>query len=85
MGFLGVLLKVVAFIPSLVTGAESIFGPKQGDTKRNSIIGMIMTILTVSEGISGKDIVDQEKFDSGLRKVIDGVVEMLNASTWHKP
>jgi hypothetical protein len=40
--------------------------------------------FTSAEAISSRDIVDEEKFRDGLSKIIDGVVQCLNASTWAK-
>jgi hypothetical protein len=84
MGFLPVLLKVISFLPALVTGAENIFGAKNGDEKRNNIISFIIPVLAMAEGIKGKDIVDNNAFQDGLKQAIDGIVKMLNASVWNK-
>ena len=84
MGFLNVLLRVVAFLPGFISGAESIFGSGTGKTKQESVVSIIGLIFTGAESISRKDIVDNDKFQSGLKKAIDGVVEMLNASIWYK-
>jgi hypothetical protein len=40
--------------------------------------------LGVTEAVTSRDIVDEEKFKDGLSKVIDGTVQCLNASTWAK-
>jgi len=84
MAFLSKLLKVIAFLPALITGIEPIYGSGTGKIKQDSVIGLVMTILGSVEAISAKDIADNDKFQSGLKKAIDGVVEMLNASIWYK-
>jgi len=38
----------------------------------------------VPNAVESKQIGDAEKFTEGLGKVIDGVVECLNASVWKK-
>jgi len=38
----------------------------------------------VLEAISNRDIVDDSKFHDGLSKIIDGVVQCMNASVWSK-
>jgi hypothetical protein len=40
--------------------------------------------MGVSGAVESKQIGDAEKFTEGLGKVIDGVVECLNASVWKK-
>jgi hypothetical protein len=40
--------------------------------------------LSMTEAISNREIVDEEKFEQGLGKIIDGVVDCLNASAWAK-
>jgi len=38
----------------------------------------------VTDAIAGKDIIDGAKFQEGLGKVVDGVVQCLNSSAWSK-
>jgi hypothetical protein len=40
--------------------------------------------FTSAEAVASRDIVDEPKFRDGLSKIIDGVVQCLNASTWAK-
>jgi hypothetical protein len=40
--------------------------------------------FSTAEAVTSKDIVDDERFKSGLAKVVDGTVECLNASIWAK-
>lgn len=82
MNFLSKLLQGIAFIPGLVTSAEQVFGAKNGGTKRNSVLTFISSALSVTDVVAGKTIVDPNKFQDGLGKVIDGVVACLNASVW---
>ena len=84
MGFLGILLKVVSYIPAFVMGVENLHGAKTGDIKRNSVMEMVGLLLTATSGMAG-NVQDQEKFQEGLRQVIDGTVKMLNASVLKKP
>jgi hypothetical protein len=39
----------------------------------------------MSDAVTSRHIVDEEKFKQGLGTVIDGVVLCLNSSTWAKP
>ena len=38
----------------------------------------------MTDAVTNKQIVDPDKFREGLGKVIDGVVQCLNASAWAK-
>jgi hypothetical protein len=84
MNFLGKLLKGIAFIPAIVQGTEALFGSKTGSDKKQSAISFAGAALSLTEAVASKDIVDDAKFREGLSKVIDGVVECLNASVWAK-
>lgn len=81
---LSALLKIVGFIPSILVGIEGLFGSKTGAQKQATAISLIGTLFAGAEGIAGKDIVDNNAFQEGLKQVIEGVVKMLNASVWHK-
>lgn len=84
MNFLAKMLRGVAFIPAVVHGIEALFGAKTGTDKKEAALSFIGSALSVSEAISNKDIVDDGKFREGLGKIIDGVVQCLNASAWAK-
>jgi hypothetical protein len=38
----------------------------------------------LGDALSEKQVVDPDKFKDGLSKIIDGVVQCLNASIWAK-
>ena len=84
MNFLSKLLQGIAFVPAVVTGVEGLFGHKSGADKKSSAMTLVQNILSATDAIAGKDIVDPGKFQDGLSKVIDGVVECLNSSAWSK-
>jgi hypothetical protein len=84
MSFLQKLLQGIAFIPAVVSGIEGLFGNRSGREKKDSAISFVTTALQLSEAVSSRDIVDEEKFKEGLSKVIDGTVECLNASSWSR-
>ena len=84
MGFLPKLLKAFAFIPAVVHGIEALFGSKSGSDKKQAALSFVASALSMTDAIANKDIVDAAKFQEGLGKIIDGVVECLNASTWAK-
>jgi hypothetical protein len=84
MGFLAVLLRGISFIPAVVHGIEALFGSKKGSDKKESALAFISAALSMAEAVANKNIVDDNKFRDGLGKIIDGVVDCLNASAWAK-
>ncbi len=84
MNFLAKLLRGIAFVPAVVHGIEALFGGKAGSEKKEAALSFVSAALSMSEAISQHDIVDEQKFRDGLGKIIDGVVQCLNASAWAK-
>lgn len=84
MNFLAKLLRGFAFIPAVVHGIEALFGSKAGADKRAAALSFISAAISMTDAVANKDIIDGNKFQDGLGKVVDGVVECLNASVWAK-
>jgi hypothetical protein len=84
MNFLSKLLQGVAFIPAVVHGIEGLFGAKSGNDKKQAALSFISSALGMTDAIAGKEIADPDKFTDGLGKIVDGVVQCLNASVWAK-
>ncbi len=84
MNFAAKLLRGIAFVPAVVHGIEALFGARSGNDKKEAALSFVESALSISEAISNREIVDQEKFKDGLGKIIDGVVQCLNASAWAK-
>jgi len=84
MEFVQRLLQGIAFVPAVVTSIENLFGGPSGAEKKDSALSFVTAALQITEAVSNREIVDQEKFKSRLSKVIDGTVECLNASSWAK-
>ena len=82
MNFLKMFLRGVALLPSLIQGIESIFGAKTGDQKRQAALEIVGSAINLTDAIADKKIADADSFSEGLGKVIDGVVQCLNASLW---
>jgi len=82
MNFLSKLLQGIALIPGVVTSVEQLFGAKDGASKKNAALNFVSNALCATDAVAGKTIVDPNKFQDGLGKVIDGVVACLNASVW---
>ena len=61
------------------------FGGRSGAEKKDAAMSFVSAALQLSDAVTSRHIVDEEKFKEGLSKVIDGTVLCLNASTWSKP
>jgi hypothetical protein len=84
MNFLSKLLRGISFVPAVVHGVEALFGGKSGADKKEAALNFVTSALSITEAITAHDIVDESKFKGGLSKIVDGVVECLNASVWAK-
>jgi len=62
-----------------------LFGNRSGQEKKESAISFVSAALQLTESVANREIIDEDKFKSGLSKVIDGTVECLNASSWAHP
>ncbi len=87
MDFLSQLLRGIAFVPALVSGIEGLFGDKPGTEKKDAAMSFLQNALAMTDQIAAREIIEPEKFKSGISKIIDGTVDCLNASTWckHQP
>ncbi len=84
MNFLNQLLRGISFIPALVTAIESMFASKSGNQKKDAAMSFLENALQMSDAVAERDIVDPDKFRDGVSRIIDGVVECMNASAWSK-
>ena len=84
MNFLANILQGIAFVPAIVHGIEALFGKGSGGDKKQAALSFVGTALNLTDAVANKQVVDEAKFTEGLGKVIDGVVECLNASVWAK-
>lgn len=84
MNFLSTLLRGISFVPAVVHGVEALFGGKSGADKKDAALNFVTSALSVTEAITSHDIVDEGKFKDGLGKIVDGVVQCMNASVWAK-
>ena len=84
MVFLSQLLQGIAFLPAIVHGIEGLFGHNTGNDKKQAALSFASAAIGVADAVVSKEIADPAKFNEGLSKVIDGVVECFNASMWSK-
>jgi hypothetical protein len=85
MDFLTQLLKGIAFVPQLVNAVEGLFSGKSGAQKKDAALSFVENALATADAIAAREIVDPVKFRDGISQIINGTVECLNASSWHKP
>jgi hypothetical protein len=85
MNFLSKLLQGIAFVPGIVQAIETLFKGKSGSEKRDAAISFVGSALSVTQAIANHEIIDAERFNSGLSQVIAGTVECFNSSVWAKP
>jgi hypothetical protein len=84
MNFLGKLLQGISFVPAVVHGIEGLLGGKSGADKKEAALSFVTSALSITEAIAMHEIMDEAKFKGGLGKVVDGVVDCMNASVWAK-
>ena len=82
MNFLSKLLQGITFVPSIIQGVEQLLGPKNGSAKKAAALSFVNSAVAATDSIAGNNVIDPQKFQDGLGKVIDGVVACLNASVW---
>jgi hypothetical protein len=70
--------------PAMTTVAEGLFGHKSGNDKKNTALTLAANTIQMTDAIAGNEILDPGKFQDGLGKVIEGVVQCLNSSVWSK-
>jgi hypothetical protein len=63
---------------------EGLFGGKSGAEKKDAAMSFLESALATVDAVAQREIVDPERFKSGVSKIIDGTVDCLNASTWAK-
>ena len=70
--------------PAMTQVKEGLFGHRNGIDKKSTALMLVQNAIGATDAIAGKDVVDAGKFQDGLGKVIDGVVQCLNSSVWAK-
>jgi hypothetical protein len=84
MGVLGKILQCVQFVPAAVHSVEVLFAHKSGQEKKDAALALVGEAVGISGSFCNQPISDDAKFKDGLGKIIDGVVQCLNASAWAK-
>lgn len=84
MGALGAVFKILPVVLPAALEAiklvEKLFGGGKGEDKKGFVVSLVRTLILSAEGIKGEDIVDEDKVAEGAGKVVDGLVDILNAT-----
>jgi|SRR5580698_9630073 hypothetical protein len=59
-------------------------GDKPGAEKKDAAMLFLQNALAMTDAVAAREIINPENFRDGISKIIDGMVECLNASTWCK-
>ncbi len=84
MDFFAILLRGLTFLPNAVEAIEALSGGKTSEEKRQAAVEMAGDTINVADAVAARQIVDAAGFTEGLGKIVDGVVDCLNASVWFK-
>lgn len=82
MNYLNLILRGLAVAPGVIQSVETMLGPGNGADKKQTAIAMVGTAINLTDAIANKSVINPEEFQSGLGKVIDGVVACMNATPW---
>ena len=78
MAWLAIGLRLVPFIFGAITAVEHFFTNIHGQDKKNAAMDMISTFLIATEGVAGRDLLNDNEVRLAAGKVIDAVVAMQN-------
>lgn len=67
-----------------MSGIEAMFASKSGNEKKDAAMSFLENALQMSDAVAEREIVDPDRFRDGVSRIIDGVVECMNASAWAK-
>ncbi len=84
MNFLTTLLHGITMVPSVIQGVEGLASAQTGEQKKDAALNIVSSTIGLADAVTNNAVADAGAFKSGLGKVIDGVVDCLNASVWAK-
>ena len=76
------IFKIVNLLPTIIGVVEQLRGSGGGIAKKETVRAAVLASAGVMEAFNKLTVRDRKKFNKGLDQVIDGVVSMLNASSW---
>ena len=84
MNFFNQLLSGIMLLPGVIQGVEGLSSAQTGAQKKDAALSIVGSAINIADAVGSKQIADASAFQGGLGKVIDGVVDCLNASIWAK-
>lgn len=81
MNFLDIL-RLVNTLPVIIQTVETVKGGGNGKVKREDVRNAVSSSVVTMEAVKQLTVKNRKKFDKALDKIIDGIVEMLNAAEW---
>jgi hypothetical protein len=84
VNFLNQLLRGISFVPSLVSGIESVFASKSGAEKKDAAMTFLENALSMADAVAAREIIFPDQFKNGISQIVDGVVMCMNSSAWAK-
>ena len=69
--------RALPYILAAVTAVEK-FVKGKGQEKQDAAVAMVETMLLATEGVTGKDLLDNDKVQTAVRHAIDAVVALQN-------
>jgi hypothetical protein len=79
-------LDALSLVPRVVNSVEGLFGRHSGAEKKESAMAFVLAALRNTSDAAGSraagSMADEQRFQEGLSKMIDGAVECLKASSW---
>lgn len=66
-------------VPAISVVEQAVKANSSGDDKRKAVLEMVKMIPDIAELMRHEDIIDKHLFESGIEKVNDGYVDIMNA------
>ena len=76
------ILGIINTIPTIIATIEQTHAQLAGKDKSKVVEQQIMAALETSALVKGRIVTDEKRFRKSLRKTVDGIVGMFNASVW---
>jgi hypothetical protein len=78
-------LGAVAMIPQIVSNVEQAFStPSSGDAKKAAALQATIVAISIAEGITQKDLINNDAAMAAIDRLIDDSVALENAIHWKK-
>jgi NhaP-type Na+/H+ or K+/H+ antiporter len=72
MEFLSKLLQGISFLPAIISGIEGLFGGRSAAQKKDAAMSLVGAAVSMTDAVTNRQIIDEERFKQGLSKLIDG-------------